>query len=44
MQREQMVRFVMFVLRTHEPSRVWGGIRGEAEEIVDQWIQTQEAA
>lgn len=45
MHREDMIRFVVFVLRTHEGARIWGGLRSEAEDIVDLWIsQNKDAA
>jgi hypothetical protein len=39
MSREQMVQFVLWFLRSHEPAREWGGLRYDAEQLVDEYLR-----
>lgn len=43
MQRNEMVRFVLWFLRSYEPAREWGALRSEAEEIVDAYLHKEVA-
>lgn len=43
MQRDEMIRFASWLLRSHAPAREWGGVRFEAEEIVDEYLREREA-
>lgn len=38
MNREQMVRFTLFVLKSSEVARAHGALRFEAEDLVDRWL------
>lgn len=42
MTRDEMVRYVRLILSTHEPVREWGGLRAEAEEIVDDYLRSED--
>jgi hypothetical protein len=43
MSREQMVDFVCWFLRAHQPAREFGGLRFDAEEIVDEYLRGKAA-
>lgn len=39
MPRDEMIDFVLWFLRSHQPAREWGGLRFEAEELVDEYLR-----
>lgn len=43
MSREAMITFVCWFLRAHQPAREFGGLRFEAEEIVDEYLRRDAA-
>ena len=44
MSRGRMIDFTVFVLRLNDAARQWGGLRFEAETLVERWLEEQGGA